>query len=105
MNKRKFVVTVTKNGYIKMSMAHMFPLNQIGRCGVVGTRVNEKTGEVVAMVSATKNDKYLLVITKLGTAVKFPTHSVRVIGRNTQGIKAIQLREDDEVVGLALLDA
>ncbi len=91
-----FILTVTENGYGKMSSFEDYRLTSRSAKGVINIKVTEKNGKVVAVKRATPNH-IAFIVTKNGNVIKIKLQDVSVLSRNTQGIKLINLQEGDKV--------
>ena len=78
----------------------IFRLQSRGGKGVINVKATPRTGRVVAMKSVT-DDIELMMITQGGMAVRIPVKGIRVMGRATQGVRVIRLKEGDKVVSAA----
>jgi len=99
------VLTVTKNGYGKRTKLEEYRLVGRGAQGVVSIQTTERNGEVVKAVLVNDSDEILL-ITSSGVLVRTRAEGISLIGRNTQGVKLINLTEgeDEFLVGLQRVD-
>ena len=97
--KEKYVFTASEMGYGKKTEAEMYPRHHRGGQGVFNLRVNKKIGNAIGMVGIT--DEEMLLITEVGKIIRIKTESVRSIGRATQGVRIINLAENDMVVSIA----
>ena len=96
------VLTVSADGQGKRSAFEEYRLTRRGAKGVINMNVTEKTGLVVACMTVQEEDE-VMVITAGGMVVRTPVNGIRVIGRATQGVKVIRLKELDQVVAVARL--
>ena len=96
----KSVLTVTANGYGKRSPIGDYRLINRGGSGVINIICSERNGDVVT-VKAVDGDEGIMLSTKHGIMIRMDTADVRIIGRNTQGVRLINLREGDHVVACA----
>jgi DNA gyrase subunit A len=96
------VVQITENGFAKSAAVEEFPVKARGGKGVIGLAVNDKTGNVVAVLDVV-DDTSILLTTKLGQCIRFNADEVRDTYRGGTGVKAIDLHEGDKVVGAAVL--
>jgi DNA gyrase subunit A len=71
-----------------------------GGKGIITLKRTDKTGSVVALKEVIPGDE-LMVITRHGVVIRLPVDDIRVIGRNTQGVKIINLDEGDSVIDVA----
>jgi DNA gyrase subunit A len=92
------ILTVTERGFGKRTPISAYRLTRRGAMGVTNIRVNEKNGKVagIAYVFA---DEQLLLITEQGMLIRVACSDIRSIGRTTQGVRIINIDEDDRVVG------
>lgn len=97
--KEKFVFTASEMGYGKKTEAEMYPRHHRGGQGVLNLRVNKKIGNAIGMVGI--SDEEMLLITEMGKIIRIKTESVRPIGRATQGVRIINLSDNDMVVSIA----
>ena len=95
-NPDQHVLVVSQKGYGKRSQTEDYRLTNRGGKGVKTINITEKTGHLVALKAVTdKND--LMIITQSGTVIRIPVESIRVMGRATQGVRIINLRESDSI--------
>lgn len=86
------ILTVTENGYGKRTMLEEYRLSGRGVQGVISIQVNERNGKVVGAIQVNEEDEVMLISNK-GTLVRVPVNEISLIGRNTQGVRLIQLDE------------
>jgi DNA gyrase subunit A len=91
------VLTITSNGFGKITRVDRYRLQGRGGRGVINLRVTEKTGEVVRALPVGKDDK-LLVVNSLGVSIDIPVASIRVTGRGAQGVRIMRLQPGAKVV-------
>lgn len=91
------VMVVSENGYGKRSALSDYPVQNRGGKGVKTIQVTEKTGKLVAIKNV-NDDNDLMIINQSGTALRLPVNSIRVMGRNTQGVKLIDLGKRGDVI-------
>jgi DNA gyrase subunit A len=87
------VMVVSENGYGKRSSIEDYRITNRGGKGVKTINITEKTGKLVAIGAVTDND-HLMIINKSGITIRMPVDSLRVMGRATQGVRLITLRDD-----------
>ena len=92
----------TANGYGKRSAFDDFRVQSRGGKGIIGIKASERNGEVVAAATVSDEDS-LIMVTAQGMMVRSPLGQVRVIGRNTQGVRLINLDEGDELVSASVI--
>ena len=96
------ILTVTENGYGKRTAAGEYPRRNRGGKGVFSIRTSERNGKVVGALRVVDEDQIMLV-TDSGKIIRMGLENVRVIGRNTQGVRLINLSPGEKVVALARL--
>lgn len=90
------LLVVSEKGYGKRSDVHEYRITKRGAKGVGTLKVTEKVGRLVAILEVAHNDD-LMIINRSGIAIRTPVDDVRVIGRNTQGVKLIRLNDNDSI--------
>ena len=90
-------MTATVNGYGKRTSFDEFRPQNRGGKGIIGIQTSERNGEVVA-AGAVREDEALMLMTANGLIVRTPVSEIRVIGRNTQGVRLINLDEGDTLI-------
>jgi len=91
---------VTTGGYGKRTPISAYPLRHRGGMGVITIRDSEDRGDLVA-ISAIRDNHELLLVSHDGTVIRIPAGGVRSTGRNTMGVRVMNLRKGDRLVGLA----
>ncbi len=94
-----YVLTASENGYGKRTFVDEFPVKGRGTQGVIGMRTSERNGKLVGAVQVFDDDGIML-ISNLGTLVRTKADEVSLLGRNTQGVRLINLRDDEHLVGV-----
>jgi DNA gyrase subunit A len=94
------ILVVSENGYGKRSSIEDYRITNRGGKGVKTISVTEKTGQLVAIKNVTDTDD-LMIINKSGIAIRMAVDSLRVMGRATQGVRLIKVREDDSIAAVA----
>jgi DNA gyrase subunit A len=94
------VLTVTRRGMGKRTSVDEYRCQRRGGKGLINLRLTGKTGPVVAVKEVTDEDE-LMLVTRAGVVNRQPASEIRVIGRNTQGVRLVALDEGDEVVDVA----
>ena len=87
------ILVITLYGYGKISPLEDYRQSHRGTKGVITLNVTSKNGRIVAM-RAVKGDEDLMMITNGGTVIRMPLEQIKIVGRNTQGVRVIRL--DDE---------
>ncbi|MEA1933114.1 MAG: DNA gyrase subunit A [Thermodesulfobacteriota bacterium] len=93
------ILTVTENGYGKRSSVDDYRLQKRGGKGIFAIKASERNGKIVGAVQVNDEDEIML-ITNGGKIIRMNMEHVRVIGRNTQGVRLINLSKDEKVVGM-----
>jgi len=91
------ILTVTDKGYGKRTRLDEYPIQGRGGLGVITIKCNEKIGSVIGVKQVTESDE-ILVITSDGNIVRMRVQEISIIGRNTQGVRVVGLKEDNRVV-------
>ncbi len=99
----KQILTVSENGYGKRTETSQFETKGRGIKGVIGMLTSERNGPVVGAVQVTENNEIMLISDK-GTLVRTRAEEVRTMGRSTQGVTLINLKEGEKLVGLEQID-
>ena len=100
MNEDEDILVVSENGYGKRSKIDDYRVTNRGGKGVKTINVTEKTGDLIAIKNVSdEND--LMIITEKGLTIRLAVNSISVLGRATQGVRVINLREDDSIASVA----
>ncbi|MGB3344056.1 MAG: DNA gyrase subunit A [Aequorivita sp.] len=94
------ILVVSENGYGKRSSIDDYRITNRGGKGVKTINVTEKTGHLVAIKNVVDDDD-LMIINKSGVAIRMAVANLRVMGRATQGVRLIKVREDDAIAAVA----
>jgi DNA gyrase subunit A len=94
------VLVVSENGYGKRSSLEDYRITNRGGKGVKTISVTEKTGSLVAIKNVTDSDD-LMIINKSGIAIRLEVDNLRVMGRATQGVRLIKVRDGDAIAAVA----
>jgi DNA gyrase subunit A len=98
------VLVVSEKGFGKRSDIEEYRITNRGGKGVKTINITEKTGKLIAIKSVTdEND--LMIITREGLTIRMKVKDLRVMGRATQGVRLINLREEDNIGAVAKVDA
>ena len=99
-NPEKYsVLTITKEGYGKRSAIEDYRLTNRAGKGVININVTDKTGDVITSQSVQDGDS-IIVTTSKGIVIRTNVSDIRVMGRNTQGVRIIKLQDGDSVTDL-----
>jgi DNA gyrase subunit A len=96
------LLTVAENGFGKRTEIDEYRLQSRGGKGIFTMKTTDKTGRVVGVQQVTEDDQ-LMLVTNTGKIIRLRIKDIRVIGRNTQGVRLIDLEEGERVVSLARL--
>jgi DNA gyrase subunit A len=94
------LLVVSENGYGKRSDISDYPIHHRGGKGVITIKNTARNGDVVTIKETVETDE-LMIITQKGIVIRLPIKGVKVIGRNTQGVRLINLGRGDRVVDVA----
>ncbi len=96
------ILTVAEGGYGKRTAMDEYRLQSRGGKGIITMKTTDKTGRVIGVQLVTEEDQ-LMMITNIGKIIRLRIKDIRVIGRNTQGVRLIELEEGERVVSVARL--
>ena len=94
------LLVVSEKGYGKRSELVDYRVQKRGGKGIITLKKTDKTGSIVALKEVIPDDE-LMMITRHGVIIRLPVDGIRVIGRNTQGVKVMNLDSGDAVVDVA----
>ena len=92
----------TENGFGKRSETDEYRVSHRGGKGIFTVKTTEKTGRMVAIKEVVDKDD-IVIVTTSGIVIRQHAKEIRVTGRNTQGVRLIQLEEGDHLVSVARL--
>jgi DNA gyrase subunit A len=95
-----YVLTVSENGYGKRTALTEYPTKGRGGKGMIAIQASERNGALVGATQLFEGDEVML-ISDQGTMVRTRGDEISIVGRNTQGVRVIRLKEDETLVGLA----
>jgi DNA gyrase subunit A len=101
-DQRGYIFTVTGKGFGKRSPVSAYPVKHRGGYGVIDIKTTERNGKVAGIAHVSDEDQVLL-ITEQGMIIRVPVTTIRSIGRNTQGVRVINIDEGDTVVAAVKL--
>ena len=99
-NEESDVLVVSENGYGKRSKLDDYRITNRGGKGVKTINITEKTGNLISIKDVLDNDD-LMIITEAGILIRLPVADLRVMGRATQGVRLIKLKDDDAIASVA----
>ncbi|WP_294210822.1 DNA gyrase subunit A [uncultured Chryseobacterium sp.] len=97
------VLVVSEKGYGKRTAVLDYRETNRGGKGVITLNITEKTGDLIAIQNVTDDDG-LMIINKSGVAIRMGMDEMRVMGRNTQGVRMINLKKNDEIAAIAKVE-
>jgi DNA gyrase subunit A len=97
------ILTVTENGYGKQTAVSQYRRTNRGGTGIINIKTTKRNGDVVAIKNLSA-DKDVMIITKKGIIIRSDGLSISKIGRNTQGVKLINLISEDSVIDVTLCE-
>ncbi len=103
LHESEDVLVVSENGYGKRSAIGDYRITNRGGKGVKTINVTDKTGKLIALKDVSdQND--LMIITQAGNILRIPVSSLRVMGRATQGVRLINIKENDSIGSVAYVE-
>jgi DNA gyrase subunit A len=109
-DKTTTLLVVSERGYGKRTYlvdpedgTDVYRVTNRGTKGVLTLNITEKTGSVVGVLDVTDKDD-LMIINKSGIMIRTTVAALRVMGRNTQGVRLIRLNEDDQISSIAKIE-
>lgn len=92
------ILTATENGYGKRTASDEYRVTGRGGQGVISIQVSERNGKVIGACQVKPDDEIMLISNK-GTLVRVPVGEISLVGRNTQGVRLINLSNEEMLVG------
>lgn len=102
-NEGKTILSISENGYGKRSYLEDYRLTSRGKKGVRTINITEKTGKLVS-VKAVNGDEDVMIVSSSGIMIRTSLQNVGIYGRNTQGVRLINLTDDAKVTKVTLVD-
>ncbi len=96
------ILAVTENGYGKRTPADEYRVQRRGGRGLITIKCTERNGKLIT-IRGVKSDEELMIITRGGIMIRVAVDSVRSLGRNTQGVRIININAGDRVGGVATI--
>ena len=97
------VLVVSENGYGKRTAVEDYRITNRGGKGVITLNITDKTGQLIAINNVT-NEHDLMIINKSWVAIRISVEEMRVMGRNTQGVRLINLKGNDAIAAIAKIE-
>jgi DNA gyrase subunit A len=101
-NQGASILSVTENGFGKKTVIGEYPLQSRGGKGVITIKTSARNGRMIGVQQITEQDDVMLITDK-GKIIRMGGSDISVIGRNTQGVKLIELELGEKVMALARL--
>jgi len=98
-----YVLAVSENGFGKRTQVTEYPAKGRGSQGVIAMQTSERNGKLIGAVQVFDGQEIML-ISDQGTLVRTRVEEVSVVGRNTQGVRLIKVKENEHIVGLARIE-
>ncbi|TET71939.1 MAG: DNA gyrase subunit A [Candidatus Aminicenantes bacterium] len=95
----KYIFTASEKGFGKKTEIDIYPRRRRGGKGVINLKVNSRIGQAIGIVGISEEE--LLLITEIGKVIRIKIEQVRPLGRATQGVRIINLGDNDRVVSIA----
>jgi len=102
-NDQYEILVVSENGYGKRSALEDYRVTNRGGKGVKTMNITEKTGNLIAIKNVTDNDD-LMIINKSGVLIRLGVSELRIVGRATQGVRLINIREGDAIAAVTKVE-
>lgn len=101
-DQKRDILVVSENGYGKRSDLDDYRITNRGGKGVKTLQITEKTGKLVSIQAVTDEDD-LMIINKSGVAIRMGVADLRIMGRATQGVRLINLRDGDSIASVTAI--
>jgi DNA gyrase subunit A len=99
LSNDRSILIVTENGYGKRSQVQEYRIQKRGGKGIFAIKQSERNGNIIGAMQVYDNDEVILIANS-GKMIRMPIKNVRTIGRTTQGVRLINLQDDEKVVGM-----
>ena len=96
------ILIVTEKGYGKRTAVEEYRAQSRGGVGIITQKVSDKVGKVVTAKRVAETDQ-IMITTNQGQNIRMKTTDVSCLGRNTQGVRLINLNKDEYVTGVAVI--
>ncbi len=103
-NSKQSVLIVTENGYGKKTLVEEYRLSKRGSKGVKALSVTQKNGNIASFKIVRENAD-VMIITNSGMVIRLPLDQISQLGRVTQGVRLINLKENQKVATISIVDA
>jgi DNA gyrase subunit A len=99
-DEQKYIFTASEKGYGKRTETSSYRIQRRGGKGLINLKITSRIGPAVAVLGVGEDD--LLVVTVSGKVIRIKTQQIRSTGRATQGVRIINLEDDDLICGVAI---
>ncbi len=99
LQEKMTILTVTDRGFGKRTRVEEYPVHKRGGKGVISIKVGERIGHPVGYVQV-QDENEIVLITNKGKIIRTEASAISVLGRNTQGVKVMDVEDDDRVVSI-----
>ncbi|GMT46536.1 MAG: DNA gyrase subunit A [bacterium] len=99
VQERTAILTVTERGYGKRTKVEEYPAHKRGGRGVISIKVTDRIGRAVGLLQV-RDDDEIVMITNAGKLIRTRAGNISLLGRNTQGVKLMDVDPDDRIVSL-----
>jgi DNA gyrase subunit A len=99
VEENKLILTATQKGYGKRTKLSNYRITSRGGVGVISIIVSKRNGDVIGAIQVDQDDEVMLISNR-GTLVRTPASQISCIGRNTQGVRLIQLPQSEQLIDL-----
>ncbi|MBW2483793.1 MAG: DNA gyrase subunit A, partial [Deltaproteobacteria bacterium] len=96
------ILAVTENGYGKRSSVDEYRLQKRGGKGIIAIKASERNGKIIGAMQVVEDDEVMLIASS-GKIIRINMQNIRVIGRNTQGVRLINLKSGEKVVAMDMV--
>ncbi|MEX1377952.1 MAG: DNA gyrase subunit A [Eubacteriales bacterium] len=103
VDEGKELLSITENGYGKRTVFDEYRQQNRGGMGIIAMRLSDKTGKMVGL-KPVDDDNDVMIISSDGTIIRMEASGITTIGRATQGVKVMRLRDDDKVVAFEVVE-
>lgn len=103
VDENRQLLVISKNGYGKLTKVANFPTHKRGGVGIKAAIVNTKTGELVTVRSLDEDSIEVLIISSQGQSIRLALSGIPALGRTTQGVRIMRLRDGDTVATIGIV--
>ena len=99
-DENKLILTITENGYGKITLSHEYRCQNRSGKGMKAHTINDKTGKIVGSLIVEKEDD-LMILSSNGSIIRMHSAGISIMGRDTQGVIVMRLKDGDKVASIA----